>query len=245
MSYRQIIYDVVGGVCTLTLNRPDKLNAFTGTMGDELYAAFGRANADAGVKAIVLTGAGSSFCAGVDLHALADPVEGRRIAVTPFLSRFPQENYRSAKPTIAAINGTAIGVGLTMTLSFDVRIVAAGAKLALPFTRLGLLPGLGGTYLLQRLIGRGAAMELLLSARSFTPEESLRLGLVQQVVSAAAVPETAMALARELATRDPMILASLKEGMNFGAENSLEASVENEGRLFARVRARDAAARAT
>lgn len=240
MNYTQILYAVAEHVCTITLNRPDKLNAFTGTMGDELYNAFRCATADPEVRVIVLTGAGSTFCAGVDMQAFADPAEAARIVGTPFLSQFPRENFQNPKPTLCAINGSAIGVGMTMSLSFDVRIAADNAKLAMPFSRLGMVPGLGSTYLLPQLVGRGAALDLLLSGRSLTSTEALSLGLVQKVVPADAVLNAALTLARDLAQRDPWILASIKEGINFGGDHTLDEALKNEGLLIARVRARKA-----
>lgn len=242
MDYSQILYEVAEGVCTITLNRPEKLNAFTGTMGNEIYAAFESANADSDVRAIVLTGGGSAFCAGVDMQALADPVEAQRIVSTPLLSRFPVENYRNAKPTICAINGAAIGVGITMSLSFDIRIAEEGAKLSVPFAKLGMLPGLGSTYLLQRLMGRGRALDLLLSARSLTAAEAHRLGLVERLTAPGMALATAREFAAALAQCDPTVIAGIKQAVNFGADSTLEQAVENEGRLIANLRSAKAKA---
>lgn len=243
MTYSQILYEVADGVCTITLNRPDKLNAFTGTMGNEIYEAFGVANADENVKVIIVTGSGSAFCAGVDMQALADPAEAQKIATTPLLNRFPVENYNNSKPSICAINGTAVGVGVTMSLSFDLRVVEAGAKLAVPFAKLGLLPGLGGTYILPRMVGRSRALDILLSSRSFTAEEAYQMGLVEKVAPAGKTLETAKELAASMMKSDPLILAEIKEMINFGADAaSVEQAVENEGKCFARYRARKAKA---
>ncbi|HEX5068462.1 MAG TPA: enoyl-CoA hydratase/isomerase family protein, partial [Myxococcota bacterium] len=161
----QVRSETSDGVCTLTLDRPDKLNAFTATMGDELLAAFRAARDDAAVRAIVLCGNGRAFCAGVDLEALRDEAERARIAKSDFISRFPLEIAESPKPTICAIHGSAIGVGVTMALPFDIRIAAEGAKLGLTFAKLGILPGLGSAHFLPRLVGRARARELVLSAR--------------------------------------------------------------------------------
>lgn len=238
MTYSQILYDVADGVCVITLNRPDKLNAFTGTMGDEIYAAFQAANAAEDVKAIILTGAGTAFCAGVDMQALADPTEGQRIAKTPLLSHFPMENYNNAKPTICAINGSAIGVGVTMSLSFDIRIVDETAKLAVPFAKLGLLPGVGSTYILPRLMGRGRALDLLLSARSLKAVEAFDMGLVERLAPAGKALDMAKELAAALVKCDPFVLADVKEMVNFGMDATLVQAVENEGKQFVRLLAR-------
>ncbi|MDY0013292.1 MAG: enoyl-CoA hydratase-related protein [Rhodocyclaceae bacterium] len=237
MAYSQILYDVTDGICTITLNRPDKLNAFTGTMGDEIYDAFSVANADPVVKAIILTGAGTTFCAGVDLPALADPKEGKRIVETPLLSKFPLENYSNPKPTICALNGAAFGIGITMTLSFDIRIAEEGAKMAVPFTKLGMLPGLASGYLLPRLVGRGRALDLLLSARSFSAAEALQMGLVERVVPVGTALTVAKALAASMVKCEPFILAGVKEMVNFSSDSTIAEAVENEARLLAEYRA--------
>lgn len=240
MGYSQVLCDTDEGVRTITLNRPDKLNAFTGTMGDEIYDAFQDAVADPDVRVIIVTGAGQAFCAGVDMKALADPAEASRIAATPLLSRFPLENARCPKPTICAMNGTAIGVGVTMALSFDIRIAAEDAKLAVPFVKLGILPGLGSTHLLPRLVGRGRSLDLLLSGRSLTGREACDIGLVEHAVPQDNVLDTARALARDLASRDPFVLGAIKEAVNAGTDATLDQALENEQRMIAALRARGA-----
>jgi enoyl-CoA hydratase/carnithine racemase len=241
VSYSQVLYAVEDGVCTVTMNRPDKMNAFTGTMGNELYEAFQAARADDAVRVIVLTGAGSTFCAGVDLQALADPKEGERIATTPFLSAFPKENFACPKPTICALNGAAIGVGVTMALSFDIRVVAEDAKLAVPFVKLGILPGLGSTYLLERLVGRGRTLDLLLSGRSFKGAEAQAMGLAEYAVPQDKVLDTAMAYARDLAERKPSILSSIKGAVNHGGDATLEEALAHEKQMMAGLRAKASA----
>jgi len=241
MNYSQIRYDVADGICTITLNRPEKLNAFTGTMGDEIYAAFQAANASSDVKVIIVTGAGAAFCAGVDSQAMADPQEALKVTTTKLLSHFPSENYNNPKPTICAINGAAIGVGVTMSLSFDLRVVEAGAKLAVPFAKLGMLPGVGSTYILPRMLGRGRALDILLTSRSFTAEEAFQMGLVERVAPVGKTYETARELALAMARCDAKILADVKEMINYGSDAThLAQAVENEGKSFARWRARRA-----
>ena len=243
MAYDQILYTVEEDVATVTLNRPEKLNAFTGTMGEELYAAFGRATDDPQVRAIVLTGAGRGFCAGVDLTTLSNPEEQAKIGAGDFIRKFPAENYERPKPTLCAINGAAIGVGVTMALSFDLRVAAADAKLAVPFARLGILPGFGSSHLLPRLVGRGRALDLLLSARSILGTEALEIGLVERVAPADRVLETALELARVMAGMDPLVLAHCKRSVGFGmAAGSLAEAVENEARMNAALREARAAA---
>ena len=157
-----LLVEVDSGVATLTLNRPEKLNAYTVAMGEAIVSAFRQVREDDAIRAVILTGSGRGFCAGVDLDVLkaqsAAPVGGEsepRIGEEDFVRGFPQELLEFPKPVIAAINGPAIGVGVTMTLPCDLRVAARGAKLGLTFTKLGILPGLGSTHLLPRIVGRG------------------------------------------------------------------------------------------
>ena len=243
MEYEQILYAVEDGVATVTMNRPEKLNAFTGTMGEEIYAAFERATDDPEARAIVLTGAGRGFCAGVDLATLSDPGESAKIAEGNFIRRFPTENYERPKPTLCAINGAAIGVGVTMALSFDLRIAAADAKLAVPFVKLGILPGFGSSHLLPKLVRRGRALDLLLSARSVLGAEALEMGLVERAVPAERVLPETLELARAMAGMDPRVLAQCKRSVGAGmAAGSLAEAVESESRLNAELREARAAA---
>ncbi|MCE2391418.1 MAG: enoyl-CoA hydratase/isomerase family protein [Proteobacteria bacterium] len=245
MGYEQILYEVEEGIATVTLNRPEKLNAFTGTMGEEIYDAFGRATDDPEVRSIVLTGAGSGFCAGVDLTRISDPGESEKIRAGNFIRKFADENYHRPKPTICAINGAAVGVGVTMVLSFDLRVAALDAKLRVPFVKLGMLPGFGTTRLLPQLVGRGRALDLLLSARPILGEEALEIGLVERAVPAEQVLPTALELARALAGMDPLVLEYCKRSVAAGmAAGSLAEAVESEQRHNTALRdARTAAGR--
>ena len=166
MDAPHALYDVADGLATITLNRPEKLNAYTTEMGDAVVAAFRRARDDAAVRAVILTGAGRGFCAGVDLDQLkahqagGTAAKGARLGEEDFLTKLPLELLEFPKPVIAAVNGAAIGVGVTMILPCDVRLASSNAKLGLTFAKLGLLPGLGSTHLLPRIVGRAKALEL-------------------------------------------------------------------------------------
>ena len=241
MGYEQVLYEVDGGVAVVTLNRPDKLNAFTGTMGQELWDAFNRALADDAVRAIIFTGAGRAFCAGVDLQAVAQPGQAELISSGDFIRKFPEAMYHCPKPSICAMNGHAIGVGVTMAVSFDLRIAAEDAKLAVPFAKLGMLAGFGSTHLLPKLIGRGRALDLILSARSVLAPEALAMGLVNQVVPAEKVLETALALAKTLAGYDPLVIAHAKRSLNASQELDLAGAVVSEGKIGVELRAAKAA----
>ena len=241
MSYETILYSVSEGVATITLNRPEKLNAYVPEMGEDLVAAFGQARDDDEVGAIVVTGAGRGFCAGVDLERLMESraeaeAAGTKLGEEEFLRVFPLELRDFPKPTIAAINGAAIGVGITFILPFDLRIAAAGVKLAVPFTKLGMLPGLGSTHLLPQLIGGARAKDLVMTGRTILAEEGERIGLVSQVVPGEELLEHVGELARDLAKRNPRVLAAVKRALHAGEHSSMSEAMETEQREGASIR---------
>ena len=241
--YQNILFEVESGIATLTLNRPEKLNAYTLEMGDEIVDAFARIRTDDAVRVVVLTGAGRGFCAGVDLEALrahqAKPAggEGRRLGDEDFLRVLPLELVEFPKPVIVAINGAAIGVGVTMTLPCDIRIAADTAKLGLTFAKLGLLPGLGSTHLLPRLVGMAKALELVLTARVIPATEAAQIGLVNRVVPAASLLDEARAMARAMLECKPEVLAAARAALRFGASATLAESMHNEREASAKLRA--------
>ncbi len=241
MAYTQIRSETVGGIRYVTLQRPDKLNAFTTTMGDELLDAFRRARDDASVRVFVLSGSGRAFCAGVDLEALRDEAERARIAKSEFIARFPLEVAECPKPTLCAMQGPAIGVGVTMALPFDLRIAAEGATFGLTFAKLGILPGLGSAHLLPRLVGRARALELVLGAGVIDAAEALRIGLVNRVVPADALEARVRELAETLAGLDPDVLAHAKRMLEFGSVATLAETLENDPRVNALLQAARAA----
>jgi enoyl-CoA hydratase/carnithine racemase len=244
MSFEAILYAVADGIATVTLNRPEKLNAYTSAMGEELCAAFDRAREDAAVRAVILTGAGRGFCAGVDLDHLRAHHEGRgqaagsapRLGEERFLKTFPLELLEYPKPVIAAVNGPAIGVGVTMILPCDVRLAADTAKLGLSFAKLGILPGLGSTHLLPRLVGMGRAQELVLSARVLLAPEAAEIGLVNRALPAASLLSEADAMARMMAECPPAVLAAAKRALHFGANATMEQAMRNEETQSAALR---------
>jgi enoyl-CoA hydratase/carnithine racemase len=202
-------------------------------MGEEVVDAFRRVRDDANLRAVILTGAGRAFCAGVDLDALrahqagaASP--GPRLGEEDFLRKLPLELLEYPKPVIAAIHGSAIGVGVTMTLPCDLRIAAEGTKLGLTFAKLGLLPGLGSTHLLPRLVGLGKALELVLTARVLSAGEAAAIGLVSRVVPADSLAKEARETARAMAELRPEVLAAAKAALQFGAGASMEDAMRNE-----------------
>jgi len=241
-DYCDIRFTVADGVATITLHRPDKLNAYTTEMGDEVVAAFARCREDAGVRAVILTGAGRAFCAGVDLEHLkahmagANASRGPKLGEEDFLRKLPLELVEFPKPVIAAINGPAIGVGVTMALPCDLRIAAEGAKLGLPFAKLGLLPGLGSTHLLPRLVGMAKSLELVLAARVVTAFEAAEIGLVNRVVGNDELLPAAHELARAMAQHRPEVLAAAKAALRYGATATMADAMRNEQEASAALR---------
>jgi 2-(1,2-epoxy-1,2-dihydrophenyl)acetyl-CoA isomerase len=242
MSDESLLYAVEDGVATLTLNRPDKLNAYTVAMGEAAVRAFRRARADDAVRAVILTGAGRGFCAGVDLDALkahqagAAAGAGPKLGEEEFLTELPLELLAYPKPVIAAINGAAIGVGVTMVLPCDVRLAAQSAKLGVTFAKLGLLPGLGSTHLLPRLVGRAKALELVLSARVLPAAEAAEIGLVNRVVPDDQILAEARALAAQMAQCAPEVLAAAKAALLYGEAASMADAMKNERERSAELR---------
>jgi 2-(1,2-epoxy-1,2-dihydrophenyl)acetyl-CoA isomerase len=235
--YQTIRYEVREGIATICFDRPEKLNAYTTEMGDEIVAAFERARHDDTVRVVILTGEGRAFCAGVDLDAFkaqmagGGPDQGPKLGEETFVRNWPLDLVQYPKPVIAAINGPAYGVGVTMTLGCDVRIAARSAVLGLNFTRLGMLPGLGSTHHLPRLIGLGKASELVLSGAKLGADEALEIGLVQRVTDDDALIDEARALALAMAEIRPDVSAAARLALRHGAESSLETAMAEERRL--------------
>ena len=212
MTTTEILYSIAGRVATITLNRPDKLNAWTRTMEQEVRDAMHEAGADDRARVIVLTGAGRGFCAGADMSLLKDVVE-RRVHPLPdaqaasptadgIRSDFARQySYFPAipKPIIAAVNGPAAGLGFVLAMYSDLRFASEEAKFNSAFARRGLIAEYGLAWLLPRIIGHASTMDILLSARTFGAQEALRMGLVNQVFPAATFMDSVSAYANELA----------------------------------------------
>lgn len=220
MAYDEILFEQRGAVALVTLNRPDKLNAWTRHMHRELTDAVQTANADRSVGAIVFTGAGRGFCAGADIGSQfqARIQNGREADAAPAgdsAASEPATNWvnlvRSSKPMVAAINGAAIGVGLTLTLPMDQLIAADDAKLSARFVKMGLVPELASSHFLVQRCGWGAASDLSLSGRIVSGAEAAALGLVDRAVPAGAVLDTALALAEDYASNPDPQLRMIKD----------------------------------
>lgn len=215
MNYEQILLSIRDSVATITLNRPERLNAYTPQMRRELAHAFQALDADDTVRAIVVTGAGRAFCAGADVGSGERAFD--RSDDPEYLTKLAAERaavsrpWELTKPIIAAINGVAVGAGITITLQWDIRIAAASARLGFLFVRRGLCPEALSTWLLPRLVGFSRAAELLLSGRMFTAHEALTYGIVSQVVPDEELLPTAYSLARDIAENtSPVAVAVTK-----------------------------------
>jgi len=238
-DYEQIIVERDGPVGVITLNRPDRMNAWTWTMSTELGAAFAGLDADDDCRAIVVTGAGKAFCAGADLGGGGETFSGRSQAIGGRDDARAARRTRPANklntPVIAAINGAAVGAGLTMTVEWDLRVVAEDAKLGFVFNRRGVMPDADLLWLIPRLIGASAAMDLLLTGRMFSGKEALELGLVNRAVARDDVLTTAVALAKDIAVNVAPVSAAITKRVlwEFLTESDRRAASKRQNALFA------------
>jgi enoyl-CoA hydratase/carnithine racemase len=233
MSAAEILYDVDDAVCTVTLNRPHKLNAVTSEVIAQLIAAFDRADGDDGVRAVIVTGAGSAFCAGADLSSGGQTFdrEARGVTAPPTEHRdggglVTLRIFDMKKPVIAAINGPAVGFGITMTLPMDIRIASTAARMGFVFARRGVVPEACSTWFLSRLVGMSQAAEWVYTGRVFSADEALAGGLVSRVVPPPELLPTARALALEIAGNTSAISVALARQMLWkllGADHPMEA----------------------
>jgi enoyl-CoA hydratase/carnithine racemase len=249
MQFEEILYDVEDHVLTITLNRPERLNAFTPTMGRELIEALDLAEADDSVRAVVVTGAGRAFCAGADLEAGGSTFDwSERQAAGEEVprdggGRISLRLFECVKPVIAAINGPAVGVGITMTLPMDVRLAAEGAKIGFVFARRGIVPEACSSWFLPRIVGISQAMEWVATGRVFDAKEALAGGLVRSVHAPEDVLGAARALAREIAENAAPVSVALARQMMWtmlGARHPMEAHRADSRAMFVRGRSADA-----
>ena len=232
-EYSDLLYDASAGVATITLNRPERLNAITGPMLASLSAALRASDVDREVRVIVLTGAGRGFCAGLDLK---DQMAGTGIGgdgASLALARFdlagspPVVLHTTDKPVICALNGAAAGYGLDLALGCDIRIASSQAKLAAVFTRRGILPESGGSWLLPRLIGWAKAAEVAFRGMTLSAREALEMGLVNRVVEPDELVPATKELAAEIAANAPLAVQATKRMMRLGLEETFEANVHH------------------
>ena len=225
--------DTAHGVRTIRINRPDKLNALNAATLDALDAAFADADADAAVRAVVLTGAGpKAFVAGADIAEMngLTPVQGRDFSLRG--TRMMRRVEKLSKPVIAMVNGFALGGGLELAMCCHLRIAADTAKVGQPEINLGLIPGFGGSQRLLRLCGRAATLELCLTGAPVTAERALQLGIVNRIVPAAELEAETMKLAAQLASAAPLALRGMLDCVNIGGECGIEEGLEYESVQF-------------
>ena len=252
-DYTQILYDVADNIATITINRPEKMNAFTGTMIREMTDAFDRIDADDDVRAVVVTGAGDrAFCAGADLT----PEDGKK----PFASEEPVEDYsdprvrdgggllilriyQCLKPVIGAINGVAVGVGATMLLPMDMRLASETARFGFVFARRGIAPDGAASWFLPNLVGRAQALEWCLTGRVFDAEEALKGGLVRSLHKPEDLLPAAYALAREIVDNTAPVSIAVTRQMLWqlpAAAHPMEAHKVDSRIIYNRAKSADA-----
>jgi enoyl-CoA hydratase/carnithine racemase len=233
MTFTEIDYSVADHIATITLNRPDKLNAFTGVMMKELIAAFDQADADDDVRVVIVTGAGRGFCAGADLSAGGDTFNDGSLS-TDAATKFRRDGggtvtlriFAMHKPVIGAINGPAVGIGATMTLPMDFRLASDVAKIGFVFTRRGIVPEACSSWFLPRLVGIAQAQEWVMTGRVFGAQEALDGGLVRSVHPAGELLDAARTLAKEIIDNTAPVSVALARQMMWrmlGASHPMEA----------------------
>lgn len=217
MEYRDLLYDVSDNIATITLNRPERLNAISGGMLASFSEAFREADHDRNVRVIILTGAGRGFCAGLDLKEQGDSANGNSVnGAAVGVSKFDLANsppivlHQTDKPVICALNGAAAGYGMDLALGCDIRIAADTAKLAAVFTKRGVLPESGGTWLLPRIVGYAKAAELAFVGETILAKEALDLGLVNKVVPEGQALDSALEMAEKIAANAPLAVRATK-----------------------------------
>ncbi len=236
MAYETLLYEVADEIATVTLNRPAKMNAYTDQMGIEIADVMLRADADDSARVVIMTGAGDrAFCAGADMSMFASNIKARDQGSQQGEARrrggisLPMIMRGLSKPTIAAINGYALGVGCTIPLLFDVRIASDNAKMGVIFPRVGLMSELGSSYLMPRLIGLSRTTEMMLTGRQYGAEECLKMGLVSQVVPQAELTKKSRELAGEMLSCSPFSLAMTRRALYQGLDGTLETAMQFEG----------------
>ena len=257
MAYEQIIYEVAENIATITLNRPEKLNAFTGIMMNEMIDAFDKADADDNVRAIIVTGAGRAFCAGADLSAgprtfdatREDRPERRTAIKADGSVDWSNEAIRDGgglltlrifeclKPVIAAVNGPAVGVGVTMQLAMDVRLASENARFGFVFARRGIVPEACSSWFLPKVVGISQALEWTFTGRVFGAEEALEGRLVKKVYKPDQLIPSARTLAREIADNTSQVSVALIRQMMWrmaGADHPMEAHKGDSRGIFSR-----------
>jgi len=237
MTYQLLTLDVADRIATITVNRPDKLNALNDATMAELGKAIDQLRGDANVGGIIVTGAGRAFVAGADIAEL----RAKSKAEMHELARRGQDVFRrfetSPKPVVAAVNGFALGGGCELALACHVRIASEHAKFGQPEVKLGIIPGYGGTQRLTRIVGKGRALQLLLTGEIIDAAEAHRIGLANQVVASGALLEASRGLVKSILANGPLALARCIYVVNQGADLPLDEALELEAKVFGELAA--------
>jgi enoyl-CoA hydratase/carnithine racemase len=251
LSYEQIIYNVEDKIATITLNREERLNAFTTTMARELIDAFGKADEDNDVRVVIVTGSGRGFCAGADLSGGGGTFDNRERGGSQNIERHRDGGgvvtlriHDMSKPVIAAINGAAVGVGITMTLPMDIRLAVPDAKIGFVFARRGIVPEACSSWFLPRIVGIGRATEWVYTGRVFPASEGHEAGLIQHICQPDELLPKAYAIAREIADNTSAVSVALSRHLlwkGLGADHPMEAHKADSRCIFWMGQSADAA----
>ena len=240
MPFETILFDKADDIAVVTLNRPERLNAWTGQMHADLHAAISACNDDAEVGAIVVTGAGRGFCAGADIRdSFKAQLDGNAPAPAE-VRQTPPGNWidlvRSSKPLIAAVNGACVGVGATMALPMDVIVASEDAKFGMVFVKMGVTPELASSHFLVQRVGLGRASEMCLTARLYSGREAFEMGLADRLVAPEALMAEATGLAKQIAANPARQMRWVKELLTAnGVETDIAKVQEREGRVLAKA----------
>lgn len=243
---KDLTYETSDAIATITLDRPEARNAYSSEMASGLVDCIDRADRDDEIRAVIVTGAGDAFCAGGDIKAMrdrsgmfsGDPVELRKNYLDG-LHQVPRRFQQFEKPTLAAVNGPAVGAGLDLSLMCDIRISSADATYGSTFARVGVIPGDGGAYLLQRAVGFPKALELILTARLIDADEAREIGLVNHVVDPDEVTEKTRDMAEQIASLPPKAVQLAKTAVYRTADSDFESAMQLTAALQALVQHTD------
>ena len=233
MIYECLLYEMKDGIATLTLNRPERLNALGGTLRQDLFDAVTRAGADPEVRVMVMTGAGKGFCSGGDVKAMGEAKAGQRERpliekIAPGRDRTLLAMREAPQPIIAAVNGAAAGAGMNLALGCDIRIASTAAKFTQAFVKRGLHPDWGGTYFLPRVVGMAKACEMIFTGEVIDAAEALRLGIVSRVVAPEELLPTAYEVARRIAAGPPVAIRLAKRSLYANEDLDLRGALQIE-----------------
>jgi len=233
MTYECLLYEVKDGIATLTLNRPDRLNALGGSLREDLHDAVARSAADPEVRVMVITGAGKGFCSGGDVKAMGEAKAGQRERpliekIAPGRDRTLLAMREAPQPIIAAVNGAAAGAGMNLALGCDIRIASTAARFTQAFVKRGLHPDWGGTYFLPRVVGTAKACEMIFTGDVIDAAEAERLGIVSRVVAPEELMPAAYELARRIAAGPPVAIRLAKRSIYANADLDLRGALQVE-----------------